>query len=90
MNGSAALCNKCITHTGKLRNTNATFCDFVLVQSVGFVLTENFELSLPIEMLSLTMILLLHHHAVGVIIVRDHHVVTVIILLYHYIFTVVI
>jgi hypothetical protein len=63
-------------------------CEFVLVQSIRFLLTENFESSLPIKILSLTMILLLYHHGVGVIIVWDHHVVTVIILLHHYIVTV--
>jgi len=34
--------------------------DFVLVQSLGFLLTENFEPSLPIEILSLAVIILLH------------------------------
>jgi len=50
--------------------------DFVLMQFFGFLLTENFEPSLPIEILSFTGIILLHHHAVFVIVVLDHHVVT--------------
>jgi hypothetical protein len=50
--------------------------DFVLVQSFGFLLTENFESPLPIEILSLTGIILLHHHAVVVVTVLDHRVVT--------------
>jgi len=76
MNVSAALCNKCSSQIRKILKRNAAFMILVLVQSVGFLLTENFETSLPIEILSLTVIILLHHHAVGIIIVLDHHVVT--------------
>jgi len=50
--------------------------DFVLAQSVGFLLTENFEASLPIEILSLTVIILLYHCIITVIILLHHHVVT--------------